>query len=75
MITNHNSFLRFLKLYVLATIGYQSLSRKLFKPWSKNLFNAVSLRSMQMLARPLSWLVGNLAVLVSSGCELSTVQF
>ena len=29
-----------------------------YKPWSKNLFNSVRLRSMQMLARPLRCLKG-----------------
>ena len=36
----------------LRQLGTKVFSRKVFKPWSINLFNAVRLRLLRMLARP-----------------------
>ena len=70
LIKNLNFFLDILKaVYVLASIGYQSESRKVFKPGSNNLFNAVRLRSVRMLAR-----AHNITPLVRGGLIFRSVE-
>ena len=53
MITNHNFFKEILKAVCLSVNWVPKLTQIFFlQPWSKNQFNAVRMRSLQMLAVP-----------------------